>query len=152
MKSSVPPEMTIKYVLLVNKQGQTRLSKYYTAYPMPERMTMEDEVIKNCLGRSSTQCSFIEYRDHKLIYRRYGGLFIIMGVEKSENELAILEAIHLFVEALGEYFTNLCELDIMFKVDKCQMILQEIIMNGDIVETNKKTILASVGAREDQKK
>lgn len=83
--------MPIRYVLLVNKQGQTRLSKYFTTYSLAERMIMEDEVIKKCLGRNSQQCSFLEYRDHKLIYRRYASLFIIMGVDKNENELAILE-------------------------------------------------------------
>lgn len=47
--------MTIKYVLLVNKQGQTRLSKYYTYYPPTERISMEGNIIRQCLSRSTSQ-------------------------------------------------------------------------------------------------
>lgn len=50
--------MTIKYVLLVNKQGQTRLSKYYTYYPPVERISMEGNIIRQCLSRSTSQVSF----------------------------------------------------------------------------------------------
>lgn len=45
--------MAIKYVLLVNKQGQTRLARY--AVPLPplaERVALEGEVVRKCLARS----------------------------------------------------------------------------------------------------
>lgn len=34
----------IKFVLMVNKQGQTRLASYYEWYPMQERTALEAEV------------------------------------------------------------------------------------------------------------
>jgi hypothetical protein len=37
------------------------------------------------------------------VYRRYAGLFFCVCVDSNDNELAYLEAIHLFVEVLGEY-------------------------------------------------
>jgi len=67
-----------------------------------------------------------------------------MGIDDKENELAILELIHLFVETLDAYFSSVCELDIMFSLDRVHMILDEMILNGEIVDTNKKNILDPV--------
>ena len=43
-----------------------------------------------------------KFRNHKIVYRRYAGLFFCVCVDANDNELAYLEAIHLFVEVLGE--------------------------------------------------
>jgi AP-4 complex subunit sigma-1 len=134
--------MPIHYILLVNKQGQTRLSQYYGKYcKMEKRHAMESDIVRHCLARSEFQCSFIEYRDHKAVYRRYASLFFVVGVDKDENELAILEFIHLIVETFDSYFENVCELDIMFNLDKAHLLIEEAIMNGLIVETNKMNLL-----------
>uniref|UniRef100_A0A5F5Q0W0 AP complex subunit sigma n=1 Tax=Equus caballus TaxID=9796 RepID=A0A5F5Q0W0_HORSE len=104
----------IKFFLMVNKQGQTRLSKYYEHVEINKRTLLETEVIKSCLSRSSEKCSFIEYKDFKLIYRQYAALFIVVGVNDTENEMAIYEFIHNFVEVLDEYFSRVSELDVSF--------------------------------------
>ena len=56
---------------LSNKQGQTRLSSYYEWISMVERSALESEIIRKCLSRSELQCSFVEYRGYKVVYRRY---------------------------------------------------------------------------------
>ena len=100
----------IKFVLMVNKQGQTRLSTYYDWLDLDERTALESEVIRKCLSRNEMQCSFMEYRNYRVIYRRYASLFFIVGVDNDEeNELAILEFIHALVETLDKYF------DIIFR-------------------------------------
>uniref|UniRef100_A0A2K5PWZ7 AP-4 complex subunit sigma-1 n=1 Tax=Cebus imitator TaxID=2715852 RepID=A0A2K5PWZ7_CEBIM len=104
----------IKFFLMVNKQGQTRLSKYYEHVDVNKRTLLETEVIKSCLSRSNEQCSFIEFKDFKLIYRQYAALFIVVGVNDTENEMAIYEFIHNFVEVLDEYFSRVSELDVSF--------------------------------------
>jgi len=97
--------MVLRFVLMVNKQGQTRLAQYYERLPMDERCALEAEVIRKCLSRTETQCSFFEYRGYKVVYRRYASLFFIVGVEgEDENELSILEFIHALVETLDRYF------------------------------------------------
>uniref|UniRef100_A0A8C8YUJ5 AP-4 complex subunit sigma-1 n=1 Tax=Prolemur simus TaxID=1328070 RepID=A0A8C8YUJ5_PROSS len=101
----------IKFFLMVNKQGQTRLSKYYEHVDINKRTLLETEVIKSCLSRSNEQCSFIEYKDFKLIYRQYAALFIVVGVNDTENEMAIYEFIHNFVEVLDEYFSRVEPID-----------------------------------------
>ena len=51
----------------------------------------------------------LQYRNFKLIYRRYAGLYFTFGVDVTDNELLLMETVHLFVELLDEYFSNVCE-------------------------------------------
>ncbi|KFW81924.1 AP-4 complex subunit sigma-1 [Manacus vitellinus] len=127
----------IKFFLMVNKQGQTRLSRYYEHVEINKRTMLEAEVIKNCLSRSKDQCSFIEYKDFKLVYRQYAALFVVVGIDQTENEMAVYELIHNFVEVLDKYFSRV----IMFNLDRVHIILDEMVLNGCIVETNRNRIL-----------
>jgi AP-4 complex subunit sigma-1 len=136
----------MKFILMVNKQGQTRLAQYYEYLTIEERSALESEVIRKCLSRGDNQCSFIEYQDYKIIYRRYASLFFIVGVknDNTTNELAVLEFIHTLVETLDKYFENVCELDIMFNLEKTHFILDEMVMNGYIVDTNRANVLGPI--------
>eukprot|EP00249_Psilotum_nudum_P022478 c28531_g1_i5 orf=83-394(-) len=102
--------MAIRFVLLVNKQGQTRLAQYYEYLTLEERRALEGEIVRKCLARTESQCSFVEHRNYKVIYRRYASLFFLVGVDSEENELAILEFIHCLVETMDRYFGNVVSL------------------------------------------
>lgn len=56
-----------------------------------------------------------------MIYRRYAGLYFSLCVDVTDNELAYLESIHLFVEILDHYFSNVCELDLVFNFHKVRL-------------------------------
>ncbi|XP_023130176.1 AP-4 complex subunit sigma-1 isoform X4 [Amphiprion ocellaris] len=131
----------IQFVLMVNRQGQTRLSRYYQSVALNRRAALEADVVRCCLSRKKDQCSFVEYKDFKLVYRQYAALYIVVGVTDSENELSIYELVHNFVEVLDKYFSR-----IMFNLDRVHVILDEMIQNGHIVETNKSRILAPLSA------
>ena len=45
----------IKFILLINKQGQTRLAKYFFDTTVEERMALEGELIRKCLSRTEKQ-------------------------------------------------------------------------------------------------
>ena len=48
--------MSIKFVLLVNKQGQTRLAKYTDqTMTVEERRALEGEAVRRCLARAEKQ-------------------------------------------------------------------------------------------------
>lgn len=48
--------MTIKFLLLVNKQGQTRLAKYFTELlSTDEKRALEGEIVRKCLARTDRQ-------------------------------------------------------------------------------------------------
>lgn len=57
-----------------------------------------------------------------MVYRRYAGLFFAMCIDVTDNELAYLESIHLFVEILDHYFNNVCELDLVFNFHKVRRV------------------------------
>ncbi len=61
---------------------------------------------------------FPQYKTHKLIYRRYAGLYFTLCVDSTDNELICLEIIHLFVELLDHYFSNVRELDLVYNFHK----------------------------------
>ncbi|XP_003451236.1 AP-4 complex subunit sigma-1 isoform X3 [Oreochromis niloticus] len=132
----------IKFVLMVNRQGQTRLSRYYHSVELSRRAALEADVVRYCLSRKKDQCSFVEYKDFKVVYRQYAALYIVVGITDSENELSIYELVHNFVEVLDKYFSRV----IMFNLDRVHIILDEMIQNGHIVETNKSRILAPLTA------
>uniref|UniRef100_H2M4I9 AP complex subunit sigma n=1 Tax=Oryzias latipes TaxID=8090 RepID=H2M4I9_ORYLA len=86
----------IKFVLMVNQQGQTRLSRYYESVELSRRAALEADAVRCCLSRKKDQCSFVEFKDFKLVYRQYAALIIVVGVSDGENELSIYELIHNF--------------------------------------------------------
>jgi len=45
---------------------------------------------------------------------------------------------------MDRHFGNVCELDIMFHLEKVHFMLEEMVMNGCIVETSKQNILAPI--------
>jgi AP-4 complex subunit sigma-1 len=101
---------------MVNKQGQTRLAQFY-GQPMSvkEKMTLEGELVRKCLSRNELQCSFLEHRGYKIIYRRYASLYFIIGLDaEEENEISYLEFIHTLVETLDKYFENVVRKFIIF--------------------------------------
>lgn len=91
---------SIRYLLLVNRQGQTRISKYYSDMSGRARAHTEAEIIRKCMSRPANVCSFFPYEGHKVVYRRYATLFFVVGVGRHENELSVLEFIHCLVEVL----------------------------------------------------
>jgi AP-2 complex subunit sigma-1 len=51
----------------------------------------------------------VQFQEYKLVFRRYAHLYFIMCLDVGDNELAALEAIHLFVEILDHFFTSVTE-------------------------------------------
>ncbi|CAI0543683.1 unnamed protein product [Linum tenue] len=77
--------MGIRFILMVNKQGQTRLAQYYEWLTLEERRAIEGEIVRKCLARNEQQCSFVEHRNYKIVYRRYASLFFLVGVDNDER-------------------------------------------------------------------
>ena len=68
-------------------------------------------------------CNFLDAgqywgKDTKLIYRNYATLYFIFCVDGAESELGILDLIQTFVEALDKCFKSVCELDLVFHMDR----------------------------------
>ena len=48
------------------------------------------------------------------------------------------------METLNKYFKKVCELDIIMNLEKTHYIIEEMIMNGDILEASKDEIVKPV--------
>lgn len=204
----------LKFVLMVNKQGQTRLAEYFDFLSIEERTALEAEIIRKCLSRNEMQvwtdsrvilglwcpvlvhgisriqgclqaiCVAVLYC--RLRARLWGADFVNFATNSwgifIQNELGVLEFIHALVETLDKYFENVVchvciqlkashssvltilsanwmwvnsrcmlilnllwfHLQIMFNLEKAHFILNEMIMNGCIVETNKVNVLKPI--------
>ncbi|KAI8380423.1 AP complex, mu/sigma subunit [Choanephora cucurbitarum] len=132
----------LRFILVQNRQGKTRLAKWYVPYEDEEKVKLKGEVHRLIAPRDQkNQSNFVEYRNYKIVYRRYAGLFFCVCVDANDNELAYLEAIHFFVEVLDAFFGNVCELDLVFNFYKVYAILDEVFLAGEIEETSKNVVL-----------
>eukprot|EP01064_Diplonema_japonicum_P031757 TRINITY_DN5780_c0_g1_i1.p1 TRINITY_DN5780_c0_g1~~TRINITY_DN5780_c0_g1_i1.p1 ORF type:complete len:166 (+),score=31.92 TRINITY_DN5780_c0_g1_i1:72-500(+) len=140
----------IRFILLQNRSGKTRLSKWYTAYEEDEREKIKQEVHRMITTRESKYTNFIEWRKYKIVYRRYAGLYFSFCIDLNDNDLAYLENIHLLVEVLDHYFGNVCELDLVFNFHKVYMAIDELFLAGEVQETSKPVVLQRLSAIEAQ--
>lgn len=129
--------MAFQYMLLLSRQGKVRLSKWFETYGLKEKNKIVKEVTTLVLGRRNKMCNFIEYKNSKIVYRRYASLFFVAGIEADDNELIALEVIHRYVEQMDKYYGNVCELDIIFNFQKAYYILDELLVAGELQESSK---------------
>ncbi|KYB29045.1 AP-1 complex subunit sigma-2-like Protein [Tribolium castaneum] len=138
----------MQFMLLFSRQGKLRLQKWYVAHPDKLKKKITRELITTILARKPKMCSFLEWRDLKIVYKRYASLYFCCAIEQEDNELLTLEVIHRYVELLDKYFGSVCELDIIFNFEKAYFILDELLLGGEIQETSKKTILKAIAAQD----
>mmetsp|Transcript_11422 Transcript_11422/g.24181 ORF Transcript_11422/g.24181 Transcript_11422/m.24181 type:complete len:168 (+) Transcript_11422:234-737(+) len=151
----------INFVLLQNRQGKSRLNKWYSKqtfgedqmeygpYDKREKARILREVTQIVLKRKGKVSNFVEYGDMIIVYRRYAGLYFVFGIDKDDNPLIVLDLIHLFVEVLDHYFGSVCELDIVYNFHRAYFILDELILAGHHQEPQKSIVLAAV-AKQDE--
>ncbi|KAK0517682.1 AP-1 adaptor complex sigma subunit Aps1, partial [Tilletia horrida] len=110
--------MAINWILLISRQGKVRLAKWFSTMSPKAKSKITKDVTQLVLARRTRMCNFLEYKDSKVVYRRYASLFFVCGIGAGDNELVTLEIIHRYVEILDRYFGNVCELDLIFNFQK----------------------------------
>ncbi|CAI8587176.1 unnamed protein product [Vicia faba] len=138
----------IHFVLLISRQGKVRLTKWYSPYTQKERSKVIRELSGVILSRAPKLCNFVEWRGHKVVYKRYASLYFCMCIDDADNELEVLEMIHHFVEILDRYFGSVCELDLIFNFHKAYYILDELLIAGELQESSKKTVARLIAAQD----
>uniref|UniRef100_A0A9J7YEL0 Adaptor related protein complex 3 subunit sigma 1 n=1 Tax=Cyprinus carpio carpio TaxID=630221 RepID=A0A9J7YEL0_CYPCA len=143
----------IKAILIFNNHGKPRMSKFYEHYTEDTEQQIIRETFHLVSKRDENVCNFLEGglliggSENKLIYRHYATLYFVFCVDSSESELGILDLIQVFVETLDKCFENVCELDLIFHLDKVHNILAEMVMGGMVLETNMSEIITQVEAQ-----
>ena len=75
-------------------------------------------------------------------------MYFIFCVDMNDNELGMLELIHLIVEVLDGYFGNVCELDLVFHFDKVYRVLDELLLAGEVSDTSMRNIIKTMKAQD----
>lgn len=127
----------IHFLLCFNRQGKIRLSKWYEPLTKKDKDKTAREVINQILSRTKNYSTFIEWRDRKLVYNRYATLFFVMCVDINENESMVLDSIHFYVEMLDAFYGNVREVDIIFGFYHAYMLLDELILAGEFIESSR---------------
>lgn len=153
-------QLGINFMLVINRQGKTRMSRWYYPYSLSERTSLIREINNLVLTRSPRSPSVFDYRNLKIIYRRYASLYFIFartvstdnggGECQGLNDLLLLEWIHRFVESLNSYFDNVCELDLIFNYAKSFAIWDEMVVGGSLIETSSRLIVNNMLAIDDR--
>ncbi|XP_036750509.1 AP-3 complex subunit sigma-1 isoform X2 [Manis pentadactyla] len=134
-----PGSAMIKAILIFNNHGKPRLSKFYQPYSEDTQQQIIRETFHLVSKRDENVCNFLEGglliggSDNKLIYRHYATLYFVFCVDSSESELGILDLIQVFVETLDKCFENVCELDLIFHVDKYICHIPHAVTVGSLI-------------------
>lgn len=141
----------IKSVVVLNNHGQARLTKFYVQIGEEAEQQFVREVFALLSRRSDGMCNFVQGGtvlgpNVRVIYRHYATLFFVFCVDASESELGILDLIQVFVETLDSCFQNVCELDLIFHMDKIHFVLDELVCAGLVLETNMGDIIQALQA------
>lgn len=132
--------------------------KFYTPVDLPKQKLLLEQVYELISQRnSSLQSSFLvtppslltddnllNSSDIQIIYKNYATLYFTFIVDEQESELAILDLIQTFVEALDKCFSEVNELDLIFNWQTLESVLEEIIQGGMVIETSVRKIVAAV--------
>lgn len=141
--------MAVQFTLLVSRQGQVRLTKWYQACSQKEKAKVTRELTTIILSRRAKMCNILEYKDIKIVYRRYASLFFVMGMDAQDNGLLGLEMIHRYVEQMDKLYVNVSELDIIFGFSKAYHILDELILDGRMIETSKREVVKKINQQDE---
>lgn len=69
LKLNFLPQM--QFMLLFSRQGKLRLQKWYVPLSDKERKKISRDLVQTILARKPKMCSFLEWRDLKIVYKRY---------------------------------------------------------------------------------
>lgn len=62
-------------MLLFSRQGKLRLQKWYVAHPDKLKKKITRELITTILARKPKMSSFLEWKDVKVVYKRYTTIY-----------------------------------------------------------------------------
>ena len=95
------------FLCLLSRQGKVRLVQWYSMVEQREKQKIIPDVISLVLNRKPKLANIIEYKEYKIVFKKYASLYFVVGTSDPEcNELLLMEEIHRFVEVLDRYFGN----------------------------------------------
>ncbi|KAI1730636.1 clathrin adaptor complex small chain domain-containing protein [Ditylenchus destructor] len=142
-------DTVMHYFILFNKERKVRLQRWFEHPASDEdKKSLMDRLMDEILSRNSGSCNFLEIDGLTVAYRRYATLYFCCGFDESDNELMHLDIIHKFVEILDNYFSGVCELDVVFNCEKAYFLLDEYLLAGEVQESSVSEVIKAVRAQD----
>ncbi|KAH8028816.1 hypothetical protein HPB51_019902 [Rhipicephalus microplus] len=163
-----------KFLLIANCEQRLRYAYYFYPVDKAKRPSLEAALIKKCLSRNQNSCSFFLHDGFNIVYRRTGQLILIIGTDDDENNLAVYEFVRAFIQVLDAYFSGVAlpiggivalrlvsmtesptlsvgcldcrRHQIVAEFFKLHLVLQHMVSNGNVSETNVQNILERLKA------
>ncbi|KAG5526643.1 hypothetical protein RHGRI_032793 [Rhododendron griersonianum] len=132
----------IRGVIVMNDQGKPRLVKFYDYQTVEKQQELIRRIYGVLCNRAENVSNFIQADsicgpDTQLVYKTYATLYFVFIFDSSENELAMLDLMQVFVETLDKCFSN----QLIWQV---YTILDEIILGGQVLETSSAEVVKAV--------
>ncbi|XP_022897721.1 AP-3 complex subunit sigma-like [Olea europaea var. sylvestris] len=118
----------IRRVMVMNDQGSPHLVEFCEFQKQQELIR---SIYRVLCSRAENGSNFIKFdslfgSDSRLVYNTYATRYFVFIFDSSDNELAMLDLMQVFVEALGKCFSKVCELDMVFNFNKVIILFFKI--------------------------
>lgn len=67
-----------------------RLAKWYTTLSQKDRAKIVREITPMVISRPLKLCNFLDWKDQKLVYKRYASLYFVAGVDAGAKRGVLL--------------------------------------------------------------
>lgn len=139
----------IRGVIILNDLGKPRLIKFYEFQPSEKQHELIRSIYRILCSRAENVSNFVKVDsllgpDVRMVYKTFATLYFVFIFDNSENELAMLDLMQVFVETLDKCFSNVCELDVVFNFNKVHTVLDEMILGGQVLETSSSEVVQAV--------
>ncbi|KAM3144260.1 AP-3 complex subunit sigma-1 [Paramecium bursaria] len=148
----------IKVFLIVNSQGKVRIRRFYEGIDFEKQSTIEKKLFELTQKLSGKSCNFFKDLDGiydkkcKIIIQMFGALYFIAIIDEDESELGILDLIQNIVELMDKMFDNAQEIDMLHQPDRMNMLIDEVIVAGIVVEANLSELYDTIKLQETLRK
>ena len=138
----------IELLIVISETGLLRIIKNYGDLKFPHKQ-LAQQIYEQV--QLNPDVSVIEdFAESKtLVYRKYSDFYIAVLVDDMENELVLIDFMNLFVLCLEEAFYKVSDLDFVNNPQKVYLLMDEMILGGMMVETDKTNIVKAYKEKAD---
>ena len=148
--------LMIQCLIAFNLNKRLRLCKWYATVPHERRNKICVHFMDAVLERRTTGCNFVTLTNEALfasvdstatyraVYKRFSSLYFLVVQDEQDNELLAVNLLTLLVDALDLVFVDVKEIDIVTNFEVSHFVVDEVVLGGEIQETNLQVIKEAV--------
>ena len=132
----------IKYLFIINRNGQVKLEKMYDRELISQKEQLINRMYHHCITTEDHTNPTLALQNHLCLYRRFSSIFLCIGFDAEESENELYAFAHFLISLFSDVFPQLNEIDFISRIDDAHYLLDCIISNGFIINTNRDLILS----------